>query len=306
MNLGEVKQKTTIYIREYSNNNALIGAIQNGDYLLSIPFLADSAQKEIAMIKKIPDVYYISQYPTTNQLGLFQGYNIVQFLGTDIINTQAVGSKSYYFEVDNVATIYIEEEINGVWTILETLTSTTKKRYTAFKGLINASNGSNAIRIRFSGTSPYNIRNRALFAYTYPLASDVPDYKPFQEYTLPSNFYELDKIMVTAENRQRVPYIGGQWRNRNTYILNYHEKGEFEIHYWRYPNSIPNNAADDFELDIDTEAQELIPLYCAGHVVKDEDLSISVTMLNEYEKRLSRLANSDIYQVSQVSNVTGW
>lgn len=304
MNLAELKQKTTIFIREYSNNNALIGSIQNGDYLLSIPFLADSAQKEIAMIKKIPDVHRISQYPTTNQLG--QGYDIVQFLDEDIINTQAVGSKSYYFEVDNVATIYIEEEISGVWTLLETINNTVKKSYTAHKGLITASDVSNAIRVRFSGTSPYNIRNQALYAYTYPLASDVPDYKPYQEYTLPSNFYELDKIMVTGNNRQRVPYVGGQWRNRNTYILDYYEKGEFEIHFWRYPTSIPNDAADTFELDVDTEAQELIPLYCAGHVVKDEDLSISVTMLNEYEKRLSRLDNSDIYQVSQVSNITGW
>jgi hypothetical protein len=304
LNLADVKQKTTIFIREYSNNNALIGSIQNGDYLLSIPFLADSAQKEIATVKKIPKIYKISQFPAVNQLGLLAGHDIVEYLNTDIVNTSAKGSKSYYFEVDNIATIHVEEEINGVWTNLETLSNTTKGKYTAYKGLIIASDTSNNIRLRFTGSYPYRIRNRALFAYAYPTVDDIPNFKPYQEYEMPLDFMDLDKIVHTANNRQRLGYIGGQWINKRTYVLNYYEKGEFEVQYWAYPSKVTTD--DAYEFEVDTEAQELIPLYCAGHVVKDEDLSISVSMLNEYEKRLSRLANSDIYQYSVINDTTGW
>jgi hypothetical protein len=290
MNLGLAKTKALQYMKEYSNNGSLISAAQNADYNLTFNNAADTAQKKIATIKPILAMYSFSQNPIKNQLGLLQGFDIVQFLDTDYVLTQAAGSKSYYFEVDRQCTVYIEEQINGVWTILSTIiVPSTVTSFTPFKGLITPSSTSNQVRIRFSGSYPFNIRNRFLCQYTFPTANDVPDYTPYVKYAMPANFMKLKGIVHRTDPRVYEHMSDYYWEGKRTLVVNYYYTGSFDVEYHKYPATIDSTTPDTYEFEVDIEACEAIPYFMGAMALVDENPTISTTLMNLYQSELGNL-----------------
>lgn len=300
MNLAESKQKVLTYIDEYSNNGNLIDEIQNADYTLKHNRLADGVQKEIAKIIKIPAKYEITQNPIDNQLGKLYGFDLVQHTDEDLIYS-AIGSKAYYFEVDNIATIYIEVRNGGIWQIVETIENTDKRKFTTHKGLI--ANTNNEVRIRFSGDYVYNIRNRALFEYPFPTADDIPDYRSEVSYEMPEDFMELDKVIHRTDPRAYKDMIDYHWENKRTFVTNYFNTGSFTIHYWKYPKTILPNADDTTEFEIDVAVQELIPIKVAALTVIKEDADLSTTLLNLYEVELTRLLSGQTPEKNEIETI---
>lgn len=301
MLLGEAKKRALSLMAEYSIDGVVTSDGENADYLNRMNRFADQAQKELSQVKKIHAVYHIAHNTIKPQQGLLTGFELKQHTpDADIIDTYP-GSKAYYFEVDNVADIYIEENVNGVWTPLATINNTTKGQFTAYKGLINASNPSNQIRLRFSGDYVYNIRNKALFAYTFPTADDVPVYRPYTRYDMPSDFMELQKVIQETDTRQYKEMIAFYWEGKRTLVLNYYDIGSFDIHYYRYPTTIDSTTADTYEFEVDIEAQEAIPFYLAGHALLDENPTIAIQLLNEYQLRLSRLYTTDDFGITTIT-----
>jgi hypothetical protein len=300
MNLGEVKKKSLSLMAEFSIDGVEISAAENADYLNRMNRFADIAQKEVSQVKKINAVFQISQNPIKSQLGLLQGFDVKQHLTSDIID-EYVGTKSYYFEVDNVATVYIEElTING-WVILETINNTVKKQFTAYKGLISASSPANKIRIRYSGSYPYNIRHRAMYEYSFPTASDVPDYRPYVKYQIPTDFAELQKVVETSDPRVYREMIDYYWEGRTTFVVNYYYHGSFDIHYYRYPTTITKETADTYELEVDTQAQEAIPFFIASRCLMDENPTLAIQLMNEYQTKLSRLYTAEDFSNTSIT-----
>lgn len=298
MNLREVKDKALSLMAEYSIDGVEISAAENADYLNRMNRFTDIAQKEISQVKKINAVFSISQNPIKSQLGLLQGFTIMQHLTKDIIDEQ-IGTKAYYFEVDNVATIYIEESTASGWVVLQTIENTVKRQFTAHKGLIAASNPSNKIRIRYSGLFPYNIRNRAMYEYSFPTASDVIDYRPYVKYQVPSDFMEIQKVIETSDPRVYRSMIDYYWEGRNTFVVNYYYNGSFDIHYYRYPVTITQSTIDTYELEVDVQAQEAIPFFVASRCLMDENPTLAIQLMNEYQTKLSRL-----YTIEDFSNTS--
>jgi hypothetical protein len=305
LQLGEAKKKALSLMAEYSVDGVPIPDGENADYLNRMNRFADTAQKEISQIKKIHAVYSISNNPIKPQQGLLQGFEIKQYIpGTDIIDAYP-GSKAYYFEVDNVADIYIEENVNGTWTPVVTINNTVKGQFTAYKGLINASNPSNMIRLRFSGPYVYNIRNKALFAYSFPTDADVPIYRPYVKYQMPADFMELQKVIQQTDPRVYKEMIAYYWEGKRTFVLNYYETGSFDIHYYRYPTTIDANTPDTYEFEVDIEAQEAIPFFIAGHAIMDENQTLAIQLLNEYQVKLSRLYTTDDFGITTITQNYG-
>lgn len=304
MNLGEAKNRALKLMREYSINGTIVSTARNADYLLAMNSFADTAQKEIASFKRINAVHEITQNPITNQLGK-QGFDTIQHLNDDI-SYVANGSKSYYFEVDNIADIYIEEDVSGVWTPLTTINNSAKGSYTVYKGAILASGANNDVRVRFSGLYPYNIRNRALYAYNFPTTSDVPDNRPYVRYTMPDDFAALKQVIQECDPRQYVSLTDYRWEGRRTFVVRYDYKGSFRIEYFKQPVTIDDATDDLYEFEIDTEAQELIPYYLGGHAIMDENEMIGTTLLNIYQNKLANLESSDNINAPQVNNTMGW
>lgn len=304
LTLTESKQLMLKYINEYSTDGAIISEQENLDYLLKHNQFANKVQFELAKLIKIPAVYKITQNPIPNQLGLLFGFDVKQYRPDegDYILT-AVGTKSYYFEVDNIATVYIEENINGVWTVKETISNTTKGQFTAYKNLISLVNTTNEVRIRFSGSYVYNIRNTAMFKYTFPTASDIPIYKPYTYYDMPSDFMELDEIVQEGNERVYRETLEFYWENRKRLRLNYYDVGSFDVHYWRYPTKITDSTPDTYEYEVIEEAAQLIPIKVAALVVPEEKSTIFQRLLQLYEVELSRIVNTEVTKPQQVQSI---
>lgn len=307
MNLGDAKRKAIKLIDEYSTNGSLTSAAQNGDYLMRMNDLADIAQKEIAAIKKINSSFTITQNAIPNQLGIY-AFDLIQHLDADNVQSSAVGSQSYYFEVDRPCTVYVEELVSSVWTIIKTIVvPALTTNFTAYKGNLTLSSVLNTVRIRFSGVYPYNIRNRALYPYLFPTDNDVQAFRPWVPYDLPSDYMSLNKVINETDVRQYSNLTDYKTKGRFTFYFNYFMTGSFQIEYFKYPADI-TTASDDtttiFELD--TEACELIPYYIAGHLILSEDVTRSITLLNMYSTKLANLSSSDSNNSTMTSNQMGW
>lgn len=307
MNIAKSKQMTKVYIDEYSNDGVLTPDGENQDYLLKHNILADKVQKELAARVRICKSFQITQNPLVSQLGLLQGFDIQQYKLTDIVYTYA-GTKSYYFEIDNVGTVTIDENINGTWTNLKTINNTSKKSFTAYKGNIVASNPSNSIRVKFTGQYLYNIRNIALYAYSFPTDADVPDYTPYITYSMPSDFMELDKIIERADPRvyqQTSNYkIEGQDTNTKV-ILNYYNTGSYDIEYFAYPATIDDSTLDTHSYELPEKAAQLIPMKVAALTVQREKADTYAALISMYDTELSRLEQNDTVNPQTVQIVYG-
>jgi hypothetical protein len=307
INLGQAKIKAIQYMREYSTNSNLNSASQNADYTLAFNNAADTASKKIATIKKIISTYSFSQNPILNQLGRFQGFDIVQHLDVDLTDTVATGSRAYYFEVDRQCSVYIEEQINAVWTILSTIVvPNTVTSFTAYKGLITPSSVLNQVRIRFGGLYVYNIRNRYLCQYTFPTVADIPDYTPYVKYTMPTNFMKLKGVIHKTDVRIYEHMSDFFWEGKRVLVVNYYHTGSFDIEYFAYPADITASTADDYAFEVDIDACEAIPYFMGAMALVEENPSISTTLLNLYQAELGNLDQLDTGVSTMVLSMNPW
>lgn len=310
MNYGQLKAATIKILNSYSNSGQLIPATDGNvkDYIFRFPELANICQFEIATTAKyIHKVKRISQNPVPNQLpNALNKFDVVQHLGTDLTDMVAQGAKSYYFEVDNVADIYIEEErTSGVWTVLKTINHATPKgQYTAYKGFTGCTNTSYNVRVRFSGSYPYNVRNRALFAYLFPTEDDIPVYERYVKYTMPSDFYLLNRVVNKGNQMTYTNTIDWQFEGRNVIAVNYFLVGSIDIFYYAYPATIPDNVADDYEFEIDEEACQAMPYFVASQVLLDDPMNKSVgdKLYTIYQGKLANMTNAVTQGSTSIKN----
>ena len=60
-------------------------------------------------------------------------------------------------------------------------------------------------------------------------------------------------------------------------------------------------------MPLSEECNVLIPLYMAGELYKDDDVSLATVYMNEFESRLGSLAaNENGYWGGSFTSVTGW
>ena len=297
---------TTIKLLNYYSTSGNLTPISDGntqDAVLRFPQFAQSAQLEIATTAKyIHKKKVISQNPVPNLLpNPLYTFDVQAHLGTDLTDMCAIGAKSYNFEVDNIATIYVEEEYpTGVWTILQTLTNTVKGQYTIFKGFTGVTDVTHNVRVRFSGDYPYNIRNKALFAYVWSTVDDMPIYQKFAEYTMPSDFYMLNKVINKGNNMLYQNTVDWNWEGRNTIAVEYFMIGEIDVFYYSYLTTVPSTPTDDWIFDLDEEACQAIPYYVAAQILMDDPVNKSVSdkLLALYQGKLANM-NNTISQGSQ-------
>ena len=296
MNLSLLDTKIIQLINQYSINGSLTpfsnGTLQ--DYLLRTRNLIDACQKEIATKKKIPETKKITQSFFPNQIVTS---NVSQHLDTDILFS-AIGSKSYYFEVDGAGTITIE--VNGV---VQSTISSNVSEFTAFSGLITSINTDNIV-IRFSGAYPYNIQNVALYAYTFASADYVPQSRKYNKYVLPSDLMEIENIKI--ENTQGYFNLNDYHIEDSNIYINSSILGVISINYFKYPSTITIDTNPNTELEITSEAQELIPYYVAGYVYLEDNQTVSTMLLNTYQTKLNSLIMPAQSKQNTITNNWGW
>lgn len=82
-------------------------------------------------------------------------------------------------------------------------------------------------------------------------------------------------------------------------------EGEFEYYYDAMPPAVSQDTPDDTEINIAPEAVVLVPLYMAGELYKDDDLSTATYYRNEFEAGLA-LLKKPVVGVSKFTSNTGW
>lgn len=286
------------FLDEATKKGVDLPIIKNADYRDKFDYFLDSAQKYIAGIIKIPSVFQVTQNPIPNMLGLFQGFDMVQVLpGTDKV-FNLTGCKSYYFEMDNVGVATIK--VNGV--LVETITNSVKRQYTAYRGLTGALTTDN-VEIRFTATYPFNIRNTGFYGYTFPLASDVPAYTPYVEYDMPSDFMSFDIPIIKSDPRVYEAYTAYKWENNKKIILEYYKTGSFDIHYFKYPADIPHDAIDTTPLEVEEKAFELVVLDAAIKATAADNTALSSWLRSIYVEKIQNITNIQMPSDSAVQTV---
>jgi hypothetical protein len=229
---------------------------------------------------------------------MLTGFDLVQFLpGKDHVLT-GIGTQSYYFEVDNVATIEIA--VNGV--VQKTISNTAKSVFTAYKGNITAL-ATDTVTITFTGNYPYSIRNTALYGYLFATDDDVPVYSPYVEYSVPSNFMSFDSITIKSDPRVYDKYIAYKWEITKKIILNYYDRGSFDIYYFRYPAFKSATAVDTTVMDIEDKAIDLVVLDAAVKATAADNPSLSGWLLQQFNLRASNIINAPIANDSTITTV---
>jgi hypothetical protein len=260
--------------------------------------MLDTVQKEIAQYVKIPAVFQITQNPIVSQLGWLQGFEIQQILPGKPKSYTYTGTKSLYFEIDNIGTVTIS--VNG--TVSQTINNTAKRQFTEYKVHTGASD-TDSVTITFSGDYPFNIRNFAPYEYAFSTDEDIPKYQPNIAYDLPENFYQFDSVVMKGDPRVYKIYTELKWENNNKAILNYYSTGSFDIHYFRYPKTIPADAPDNTKLELEEKGAQLVPLKIAALVVAEDKPDISNKLLTMYESQLANIANATSQGTQKVETV---
>lgn len=317
MNITEAIQKSLKKMKNYSIRGTPIPQTDPNliDIMNLMYDLFNDAQMDLCKVAKIPYVMKITQNPVINLLGP-QGFDLVQHLPGDGKVYTARGAKSFHFAVDRPCTLTFEQSTDNVtWVTLNgfydvsgvdtafsgTITITGNTNFVTRRGLLTLNSDANYVRITPTSTSPFNSRNRALFAYTYLTCADTPKYEPFVPYDLPVKYLEFDKMMRSYDTRQYTEnsdFIGP--KNKKIYI-NWYLNGEFEIYMYVLPTVITKDTSLTYEFEVSEDAQALIPYYAAGYSA--DDASIGVQLLNQYYELRKELRTPDDTQSGMIASV---
>lgn len=299
-------------LNKYSARGTELTASKTADIRLKIQDFINAELMDLASTTgKIPAKQTYVQKPVCNSLA-YDTSSIKQHLpGTDFaISLQ--GAKAYFFEATGPATVTIDENVDGAWVNLETITiANTEVEMTEHKGLISASSATNTIRLNFSGDYIYSFQNYILYPYTFPSDAAVQQHRPRFLYDLPSDFLKMNNLVVRKNSRQEV--------EDKTYILDMTDKklslnryveGEYILNYWRKPTYITItgvDAVDDAQtVDVNDDGAYIMALGVASLITAKNDPATSVLLNNLYEAKKSNLTASDgVYIQSQVP-LTGW
>lgn len=287
------------FLDEATKKGISLPTTKNADYRDKFGYLVSEAQTYVASIIKIPSVYTITQFPIPNQLELLQGFDAVQYLpGTPKIFT-FIGTKSYYFEINNVGTITIK--INGVTT--QTINNTVKRIFTPYKANTGA-NDTDVVTFIFDGLYPYNIKNTGFYPYPFPTDSDVQVYMPFVDYDMPSDFMSFDIVTLKSDPRIYESYVEYKWENNRKVILNYYDTGSFDIHYYAKPVEILPTDLDSVPMSVDDKAVGLVAMWTAVLATTGEpDKSLSSWLRSLFQEQIRNMTGDSQISDSSVQTV---
>lgn len=305
LTLGEAKIKALKLLDEYSLNGKLIDVNKNADYMLKMNALADMAQQELSGFRKIKAKYEISQATVSNLISNIPGIDSKQHLNNDL-EFEVIGAKSYYFEVDNVSNIYIEEKISNNWVLIKSIDHTESDGFKAYKGNIEKQDESNPVKIRFSGNYVYNLRNIALYAYSFPTDEQIPSYSPEIKYQMPADFVEVDKVILEDTNGRYKELMNYYWESTNILVINYKYQGRISVNYFKMPSKITDTTPDSYEFEVDYTVANLIPFYIASFPKAEENPSLSGQYRRIYETGLINLDPEPEQGISVIEDINNW
>lgn len=107
--------------------------------------------------------------------------------------------------------------------------------------------------------------------------------KGYEEVSMPSNMYQLIKIVALDEYNNEVE---ADYRTLGNKILISKEKdAKYVLEYYMYPSEINEETPDNFYLELDQDAQMLLPYLIANDILKVDPSSDYTAFQAEYRRK---------------------
>ena len=108
--------------------------------------------------------------------------------------------------------------------------------------------------------------------------------------------YDLKKIISDYKKLHNIiSEYSVMWKmlTKNIMEINDWSQGKIEIYYEAYPELITKNTPTQQKIDLEETFTRLIPLYIAGELYKDDDLTLSTMYMNEFINNLNLMIDND-------------
>ena len=299
---GDIRAETLQRMFLYTINGVeQTGSDDTADYRKAMVHAANTALRELAAAAPIERRISIAVAPVANALGDGQhAFEVKLSRGQDAYYS-ANAPTAYYFEVDGVATVAVEEMVNGEPVEIASISNPSRGVFTAHKGIISATPGA-TVRLRFAGGGAYSYRNVALYTIPFAGEDDIPAFTRYNRFDLREITRPLGEgnyFMALPPLPNRVIVIDGQyrdagnmrWEGDDTLVLDHYATGQYEILYYAYPTEITEQTSETFVPELCAEALDLVPLYMASMLYTDDNAPIASRYLEQYMAGKSILAS---------------
>ncbi len=118
------------------------------------------------------------------------------------------------------------------------------------------------------------------------IADEVTE-KGYEEFSLPSDMYQLRKVVAWDKDGTNVP-LDYKILGKKIYI-NRESNAQYLIEYYIYPSVITENTSDKFMLELDQDAQMILPYQVANDILKVDPSADYSAFLGEYQRKLQAL-----------------
>ena len=290
-----------------SKGNTIPNDSSSVDYLAAMPGACNEALSMLATSGKfIIKSIQIAHNPIKNLLS--DGKRILSSEGGKL-SIEASGAKSLYVEVLGSVTMTIKI---GMFDVLSD-TISSKSYYSPVRKLIPNTDNSTVV-VEFTSDYPFAIKNFALYGATFETEADVQSFAEVVKYDLSQiadSFYQLSQdgiIFEGSEGTSRYEQTSDFFEEGGrVLVLNRNKPGNYTIYYRAYPQRITDSTPDDYVLELDPEVEDIIPLYMASQLYKEDDLSLAQTLRNDFEMAYERLRDSTKAPMSEkFTSESGW
>lgn len=200
-----------------------------------------------------------------------------------------------YVELESIRKMFVN---TGAITVSDLATMKTDKKYATY---IDAMPGAanEGIMIMLTRGRSY-IVNEILTVNMSTNEYPMENYYCFYLKNALNNYLSLDKVFVK----------GGEYKN---YVLRHNQylyipkdivdKYDVTVSYATYPDEITSNTTANKEIDLPIDMINILPLYIASELYKDDDISLATTYKNQFETELENMRPQND---EQFVSVTGW
>lgn len=105
----------------------------------------------------------------------------------------------------------------------------------------------------------------------------------YTKYSLPT-MYQLKRVIALDENNIEVEPDYKTVGKKDIYINN-ESDAQYIIEYYAYPTVITNETTDDFVLEVDQDAQMLLPYLVVNDLLKSDPSEDYTSFLQEYQRK---------------------
>lgn len=115
----------------------------------------------------------------------------------------------------------------------------------------------------------------------------------FEEYSLPSDMYQLKRIIALDKDNIDVQ-PNYKILGKRKILISKQSDANYVLEYYAYPTVITEKTENDFELEIDQDAQLILPYAVANDILKVDPSSDYTAFLSEYRRKLEELDTTTI------------